>query len=340
VTGAATIAAEAEAPPARPPRVPVLDVAGLSVEFRTRSGTVRAVEDVSLSAHRGECVGVVGESGSGKSVTAYAVMRLLDRAARVTAGRIGFGGTDLLALPERGMAELRGRELSMIFQNPRAALNPIRPVGRQIADVLVRHGGVTRAGAPARAAALLAEVGIADPARRAGAYPFELSGGMCQRVGIALALACRPALLIADEPTTGLDVTTQAVIMDLVLGLARARGMATVLITHDLGLAARHCDRIAVMHAGHVVERAPAEALFSAPRHPYTARLLAATPRPGRALSDLAAIPGGLPDLRRDDLPACRFLSRCDRARADCAVPPLPRRRDAGGRLVACRYPL
>ena len=338
MTGAAILDTEAQ-PTARAPRVPVLDVAGLAVEFRTRAGTVRALEDVSLSVHRGECLGVVGESGSGKSVTAYAAMRLLDRAARVTAGRVLFGGADLLSLPERDMAELRGRELSMIFQNPRAALNPIRAVGRQIADVLVRHRGVTRARAPAQAAALLAEVGIPDPARRAAAYPFELSGGMCQRVGIALALACRPALLIADEPTTGLDVTTQAVIMDLVLGLARARGMATVLITHDLGLAARHCDRIAVMHAGHVVEDAPAGALFAAPRHPYTARLLAATPRPGRALSELAAIPGGLPDLRRDDLPACRFFARCDRARPDCAQPPLPRR-DEGGRLVACRYPL
>jgi peptide/nickel transport system ATP-binding protein len=229
----------------------------------------------------------------------------------------------------------------MIFQNPRAALNPIRPVGRQIADVLIRHGGVTRDQAPARAAQLLAEVGIPDPARRARAYPFELSGGMCQRVGIALALACRPALLIADEPTTGLDVTTQAVIMDLVTGLARERGMATVLITHDLGLATEHCDRIAVMHAGHVVEEAPTEAIFARPRHPYTARLIAATPRPGVPLSGLAAIPGGLPDLRRGDLPACRFLPRCDRAGPDCAAAPLPRattRED--GHMVACRHPL
>jgi peptide/nickel transport system ATP-binding protein len=328
------------APPAdAPARVPVLDVADLSIEFRTRSGTVHALQDVSLRIHRGECVGVVGESGSGKSVTAYAVMRLLDHAARITRGRITFGGMDLLAASERDMADLRGRELSMIFQNPRASLNPIRPVGAQIADVLVRHGGVTRDQAPARAAALLAEVGIPDPARRAQAYPFELSGGMCQRVGIALALACRPALLIADEPTTGLDVTTQAVIMDLVLGLAKARGMATLLITHDLGLATEYCDRIAVMHAGHVVEAAPTEALFAAPRHPYTRMLIAATPQPGRALADLASIPGGLPDLRRDDLPACRFLARCPRAEPGCAAPPLPRHVE-GGRMVACQHPL
>jgi len=320
------------------PAVPVLDVGDLSVEFRTRSGTVRALDRVSLQVGRGECLGVVGESGSGKSVTAYAVMRLLDAAGRVTAGRIAFGGMDLLAASDRELSELRGRELSMIFQNPRASLNPIRPVGRQIADVLIRHGGVTRDQAPARATALLAEVGIPDPARRARAYPFELSGGMCQRVGIALALACRPALLIADEPTTGLDVTTQAVIMDLVTGLAKARGMATILITHDLGLATEYCDRIAVMHAGHVVELAPTAALFAAPRHPYTAKLIAATPAPGRTLAELAAIPGGLPDLRRGDLPECRFSGRCERVDAACAAP-LPRHLE-DGRMVACHHPL
>jgi peptide/nickel transport system ATP-binding protein len=335
----AALLAEAERPAPAETRVPVLAVEDLSVEFRTRSGTVRALEKVSLAVHRGECVGVVGESGSGKSVTAYAVMRLLDDAGRVTAGSVRFSGIDLLAASARDIAELRGREMSMIFQNPRAALNPIRPVGRQIADVLVRHGGVTSAQAPEQAARLLAEVGIPDPARRARAYPFELSGGMCQRVGIALALACSPALLIADEPTTGLDVTTQAVIMDLVTGLARERGMATLLITHDLGLATEYCDRIVVMHAGHVVEEAPTEAIFLRPRHPYTSKLIAATPRPGIPLSALESIPGGLPDLRRDDLPACRYLARCERAGADCAAPPLPRI-EAGGGMVACRHPL
>jgi peptide/nickel transport system ATP-binding protein len=333
---AATLDAPAAAPHAR---VPVLAVRDLSVEFRTRSGTVRALEQVSLAVHRGECIGVVGESGSGKSVTAYAVMRLLDAAGRVTAGSVGFSGIDLLAASDRDIADLRGREMSMIFQNPRAALNPIRPVGRQIADVLIRHGGVTRDQAPGRAVQLLAEVGIPDPKRRAGAYPFELSGGMCQRIGIALALACRPALLIADEPTTGLDVTTQAVIMDLVTGLARERGMATMLITHDLGLATEYCDRIVVMHAGHVVEEAPTAAIFATPRHPYTAKLIAATPRPGVPLADLVSIPGTLPDLRAANLAPCRFLARCDRAMADCAVPPLLRRAEEG-RMVACRHPL
>lgn len=326
-------------PPLANPRVPVLDVQGLSVEFRTRSGTVRALEEVSLAVHRGECVGVVGESGSGKSVTAYAVMRLLDAAGRVTAGSVRFSGIDLLAASARDIADLRGREMSMIFQNPRAALNPIRPVGRQIADVLLRHAGATRDAAPERAVRLLAEVGIPDPARRARAYPFELSGGMCQRIGIALALACRPALLIADEPTTGLDVTTQAVIMDLVTGLAKERGMATVLITHDLGLATEYCDRIVVMHAGHVVEAAPTAEIFARPRHPYTAKLMAATPRPGVPLSGLASIPGNLPDLRSAALPACRFLARCERAEATCAAAPLPRLQE-GRHLVACRHPL
>jgi peptide/nickel transport system ATP-binding protein len=318
---------------------PLLAVEDLSVSFRTRSGTVRALEGVGFTIARGETVGIVGESGSGKSVTAYAVMRLLDPAARVTSGRIVFGGLDMLAADEATVAEIRGRELSMIFQNPRASLNPIRRVGAQIADVLVRHANLSARAAAERAVALLAEVGIPDPARRARAYPFELSGGMCQRVGIAIALACRPALLIADEPTTGLDVTTQATIMDLVAALGRARGMATMLITHDLGLATERCDRIVVMHAGHVVEDAPTEALFARPRHPYTERLLAATPRPGRSLADLRTIPGGLPDLRRDDLPPCRFHDRCHRRSLDCALPPLPRRVE-NGRLVACRHPL
>jgi peptide/nickel transport system ATP-binding protein len=318
---------------------PLLSVEDLSVEFRTRSGTVRALEAISFAIARGETVGVVGESGSGKSVTAYTVMRLLDEAARVTSGRIMFGGLDMLSADAGTLADLRGRELSMIFQNPRASLNPIRRVGEQIADVLLRHANVGAKEARERAVALLAEVGIPDPSRRAKAYPFELSGGMCQRIGIAIALACRPALLIADEPTTGLDVTTQATIMDLVSALGHARGMATMLITHDLGLATERCDRVVVMHAGHVVEDAPTAALFAAPRHPYTARLFAATPRPGVALSEISTIPGGLPDLRRDDLPPCRFSTRCDRRLDACDAPPLPRVIDQG-RLVACHNPL
>src|SRR5262249_26503726 len=215
--------------------------------------------------------------------------------------------------------------------------NPIRPVGRQIADILMRHGNIAAAQASERAVDMLAKVRIPDPRRRAAAYPFELSGGMCQRVMIAMALACEPALLIADEPTTGLDITTQAVIMDLIAELAVSQHMATLLITHDLGLAGEYCDRIAVMHAGHVVEIAPTSLLFAAPRHPYTARLIAATPGEISHLDALGSIPGSLPDLRRVDLPLCRYSERCDRASPDCRAAPLLRLTGADGRQVACR---
>jgi peptide/nickel transport system ATP-binding protein len=227
----------------------------------------------------------------------------------------------------------------MIFQNPRTALNPIRPVGRQIADVLVRHGNVTRTDAPERAVELLRSVGISDPARRARAFPFEMSGGMCQRVIIAIALAARPSLLIADEPTTGLDVTTQAVIMDLIGDLAAEIGMATIFITHDLALAAQRAARIVVMHAGHVVEFAPTRELFERPRHPYTAELIAATPDSAADLGDLAAIPGALPDLRRADLPPCRYSERCPRRQPVCDNP-LPKPQPDEPHVVACWNPL
>jgi len=320
--------------------IPLLAVADLSIEFRTRSGTVRALDRVGFALKRGQTMALVGESGSGKSVTAYAIMGILDEAARITTGSIVFGGLDMLAASPKALDEVRGREVAIIFQNPRAALNPIRPIGRQIADILLRHGNVTGAQAPGRAIEMLAKVRIPDPKRRALAYPFELSGGMCQRVMIALALACEPALLIADEPTTGLDITTQAVIMDLIAELAAAHSMATLLITHDLGLAAEYCDNIAVMHAGQVVEIAPTARLFAGPRHPYTAKLIAATPGDTTHLVDLASIPGGLPDLRRTDLPACRYSARCERRVDECLMPPLPRVAVAEGGLVACRYPL
>ena len=283
---------------------------------------------------------LVGESGSGKSVTAYAIMGILDPAARITSGRIVFDGPDLLTAGEKAMREIRGRELAIIFQNPRTALNPIRPVGRQIADVLLEHGNVSAAEAPRRAVEMLAKVRIPDPERRAASYPFELSGGMCQRVMIAMALACEPALLIADEPTTGLDITTQAVIMDLIVELVASQNMATLLITHDLALAAEYCSRIAVMHAGHLVELALTPLLFATPRHPYTAKLIAATPGAASRLDALAAIPGGVPDLRRTDLPACRYAERCERAAPDCREAPLLRLTSADGRQLACRHPL
>ena len=230
-------------------RTPLLAVENLSVEFRTRSGTVHAVDRVGFELFPGETLGLVGESGSGKSVTSFAIMGILDKAARVTSGRVLFRGRDLLRMDESRLHDMRGRELAMIFQNPRTALNPIRPVGRQIADVLERHADLAPAAAHRRAVQILGNVKIADPERRAQAYPFELSGGMCQRVMIATALSCKPALLIADEPTTGLDVTIQAVIMDLIAEMTAAEHMATLFITHDLALAAEQADNIAVMHA-------------------------------------------------------------------------------------------
>ena len=315
-----------------------LTVEGLSVEFRTRGGIVKALDRVGFSVGAGETLALVGESGSGKSVTAYAILGLLDAAGSITAGRAMLGATDLAAASPGELARIRGKRAAMIFQNPRAALNPIRAVGRQIADVLLRHGGATRGNAKDRAIEMLRAVGIPDPARRARAYPFELSGGMCQRVMIAIAVAARPSLLIADEPTTGLDVTTQAVVMDLVQAMAGETGMATILITHDLALAAERADRIAVMHAGHVVEEAATHELLARPRHPYTARLIAATPTHAGTLEDLESVPGGLPDLRRTDLPACRYAARCARRETVCDQT-LVSREIAPAHLLACWNP-
>jgi len=280
--------------------VPLLDVSDLTVEFSTRRGIVRAVQHVNVKIAKGETVGIVGESGSGKSVTSYAVMRILDRAGRIAEGAVHFTGLDICAASEDQMRSLRGREMSMIFQNPRAALNPIRKVGHQIEDVLDQHSQADSSALTDKAIEILDQVRIARPRERYHAYPFELSGGMCQRVVIALALACRPQLLIADEPTTGLDVTTQKTVMDLIVELTKKRGMSTILITHDLGLAATYCDRVAVMEKGHVVESAPSRQIFTAPSHAYTRKLMRATPRPGASLRDLlpeddpAAVGGNL----------------------------------------------
>ncbi len=272
---------------------PLLDIQNLTVEFATRRGTVQAVKAIDVSVAKGETVAIVGESGSGKSVTSYAVVRILDRAGKVAEGLISFSGIDLVTATETQMRDLRGREISMIFQNPRAALNPIRKVGKQIEDVLLEHVQATRATAWEKAIEALAKVRIARPEERYDAYPFELSGGMCQRVVIALALACQPQLLIADEPTTGLDVTTQKAVMDLIVELTRERGMSTILITHDLGLAAAYCDKVVVMEKGNVVETAQASEIFRNPQHPYTRKLMQATPRIGMSLRDL------LPDAQK-----------------------------------------
>ena len=278
---------------------PLLDVNDLTVEFATRRGIVKAVQHVNISVAKGETLGIVGESGSGKSVTSYAVMRILDRAGKIAEGSVMFSGIDVKTATEDQMRDLRGREISMIFQNPRAALNPIRKVGDQIEDVLRQHvqqSQVTDRGEKAIEA--LEQVKIARPRERYHAYPFELSGGMCQRVVIALALACNPQLLIADEPTTGLDVTTQKAVMDLIVELTKRRNMSTILITHDLGLAAAYCDRVIVMEKGRVVETAKSSDIFANPEHAYTKKLMRATPRLGVSLRDL------LPEEEAAALPA------------------------------------
>src|ERR1700738_3358753 len=267
---------------------PLLDVNDLTVEFATRRGIVKAVQHVNITVAKGETLGIVGESGSGKSVTSYAVMRILDRAEKIAEAWVVFADIDVKPASEDQMRDLRGREISMIFQNPRAALNPIRKVGDQIEDVLRQHVQQSPVGDRGeKAIEALEQVKIARPREHYHAYPFELSGGMCQRVVIALALACNPQLLIADEPTTGLDVTTQKAVMDLIVELTKRRGMSTILITHDLGLAAAYCDRVVVMQKGRVVETALSADIFAKPEHAYTKKLMRATPRLGASLRDL-----------------------------------------------------
>ena len=265
----------------------LLRIEDLHVAFSTRRGMVEAVRGVTLNVEPGEMLGLVGESGSGKSVTGFATTRLLDAAGRVTGGRILFRGQDVTKLRGDDLRQLQGAAMSMIFQNPRAALNPIRAIGLQIADAILTHKRISKDAARAEALELLRAVQIRDPEARMSAYPHELSGGMCQRVMIAIAISCNPSLLIADEPTTGLDVTTQKVVMDLLADIAAARGMATILITHDLGLAARYCRRIAVMEKGRIVEEADPGTLFSRPSHPYTRRLVAASPTATSRIEDL-----------------------------------------------------
>jgi peptide/nickel transport system ATP-binding protein len=294
---------------------PLLDVKDLTVEFTTRRGIVKAVQHVDIQVGKGETLGIVGESGSGKSVTSYAVMRILDRAGKIAEGSVMFSGIDVKAASEADMRDLRGREISMIFQNPRAALNPIRKVGDQIEDVLRQHVQQSQVGDRGeKAIEALEQVKIARPRERYHAYPFELSGGMCQRVVIALALACNPRLLIADEPTTGLDVTTQKAVMDLIVELTRQRGMSTILITHDLGLAAAYCDRVVVMEKGRVVETAKSADIFARPEHAYTKKLMRATPRIGVSLRDL---------LPEDEAAAAKPVAAPSRAPAEKSEKPL-----------------
>jgi oligopeptide/dipeptide ABC transporter ATP-binding protein len=291
---------------------PLLAVTDLRTEFLTRGGVVRAVDGVSWDVHEGETVALVGESGCGKSVSALSVMRLVEGpAGRIVGGQVLFRGRDLLALPEAEMRRVRGREIAMVFQEPMTSLNPVLSIGRQLTEGPEIHLGLAPAAARARAVELLTMVGIPDPEPRLRQYPHQFSGGMRQRLMIAMALACSPALLLADEPTTALDVTIQAQILELLRDLSRRLGVALLLITHDLGVVARYADRVNVMYAGRIVERAPAPRLYASPSHPYTVGLLRSVPRldrPRRA--ELEAIGGQPPDLARLP-PGCAFEPRC-----------------------------
>jgi oligopeptide/dipeptide ABC transporter ATP-binding protein len=315
---------------------PLLEIDDLVVTFRVGGGETRAVDGVSLSIAAGETVGLVGESGCGKSVTALSVLRLLPSPpARVAGGRILWRGTDLLGLADAAMRRVRGKEIAIVFQEPMTSLNPVFTIGSQIEEAIRAHERVGKRAAWDRAVELLGHVGIPDPSLRARDYPHQLSGGMRQRVMIAMALSCRPQLLIADEPTTALDVTVQAGILDLLRRLQEETGMAVLLITHDMGVVAEMARRVLVMYAGQIVEEAPVERLFAEPLHPYTSALLASVPRLDAPRDRLQAIPGSVPD--PSAFPAgCRFHPRCGLAEARCreAVPPLEAKR--AGHAARC----
>ncbi len=298
---------------------PLLQVEGLSIGFQTETGAVRVIEGVSFALCAGETLGLVGESGCGKSVTAQTLMRLLPMPpARIESGRILFEGEDLVAAGERRLRTLRGDRMGMIFQEPMTSLNPTMSVGAQISEVLILHRGMTASEARVKSIAGLTEVGIGSPERRYDQYPHQLSGGLRQRVMIAMALACRPALLIADEPTTALDVTVQAQILELIARLKRELGLAILLITHDLGVVAEVCDRVAVMYAGSIVETGPTATVLTNPHHPYTAGLLASSPRHARRGVDLPTIAGTVPAPGNRGR-GCAFATRCPRAQPRCA---------------------
>jgi oligopeptide/dipeptide ABC transporter ATP-binding protein len=289
---------------------PLLEVKGLRTSFKTRDGLVRAVSGIDFHVDRGEIMGLVGESGCGKSVTSLSILRLVAKPGQIEAGEVIFDGQDLLKLSNDAMRRIRGDRISMIFQQPTSSLNPVWDVGTQIEEVLRIHRGMKGKAAGARAAELLKMVGIPDPQRRLKAFPHEMSGGMAQRVMIAMALACEPELLIADEPTTALDVTIQAQILDLMRNLRDETGTAIVLITHDLGVVAEMCDRVAVMYAGEIVEHADVSTLFRRPLHPYTQGLIGSIPVVGAVQDELSVIPGNVPNLI-DLPPGCRFAPRC-----------------------------
>jgi peptide/nickel transport system ATP-binding protein len=314
----------------------LLDIAGLEVGFGNR---VAAVRGISLEVARGETHCLVGESGCGKSVSALAIMNLLVRGARRSAERMNFAGEDLLRLSDSGMARLRGNRVAMIFQEPMTSLNPAYTVGSQMVEVLRRHRKASRAAAADRAVELLGRVGVTAPGLRLGQFPHQLSGGLRQRVMIAMALMCAPELLIADEPTTALDVTVQAQILRLLADLRRELGLGVLLITHDLGVVARVADRVSVMYAGEIVESAPAAQLFTAPRHPYTRGLLECVPVPGKVRpgEPLGSIPGVVPRIP-PGFQGCAFRDRCGQAMPDCAKA-APWQAAGAAHAYLCRQP-
>jgi len=317
---------------------PLLSIRDLEVHFPGPSGPLRAVDGVTLEVGRGEAVAVVGESGCGKSLTALSVLRLISPPGRIAGGAILLEGRDLLTLSEEEMCAVRGGRAAMVFQEPMTALNPVLTVGFQVAEAVRAHEKVTRAQARARARELLVSVALPDPDRILDAFPHQLSGGQRQRVMIAMALACKPALLLADEPTTALDVTLQAQLLELLDGLRRELGLSVLLITHDLGVVARFAERVYVMYCGRVVEEAPVAALFADPRHPYTRGLLASVPRHG-ARGRLASIPGSVPPLSALP-PGCAFAPRCGHAMPQCtAAAPATVSVGEGHRVRCVLYP-
>ncbi|HUJ59574.1 MAG TPA: ABC transporter ATP-binding protein [Kofleriaceae bacterium] len=319
---------------------PVLEIRELVTEFRTEHGAVRAVDGISFDVPARGMLGLVGESGSGKSVTALSIMRLVAPPGRIASGAIRYAGKDLVSLPERDMRAIRGNRIAMIFQEPMTSLNPVFTVGDQVGEAVRLHQGKSRREARAIAIEMFAKVGIPSPDDRVDAYPHQLSGGMRQRVMIAMALACKPDLLIADEPTTALDVTIQAQILELLDQLQRELGMSVLLITHDLGVVAETCDEVVVMYAGRIVERAATETLFAAPRHHYTQGLLRSAPSYGEAAAHarLQEIPGMVPALH--ELPrGCKFVDRCPAAQQRCRDEE-PALVELGASRVRCHFPV
>lgn len=298
----------------------MLDLQDLTVQFRSRRGSMSAVSNASLQIERGQIVGLVGESGCGKSTTALAISRLLPKTARITSGRCEFDGLDLLRIPENEMQRIRGRKIGFVFQDPMTSLNPLLPVGRQISEALSRHLRLSHRAATARAAELLDRVGVPRAKKRMRDFPHQFSGGMRQRVMIAIAISCEPTVIIADEPTTALDVTIQAQVLDLLASISQESGTSVLLITHDFGIAARLCDRISVMYAGQIVESGTTDDIFGRPQMPYTRGLIACIPRIDDDRTQMLRTIEGLPPALSETPIGCRFRPRCDYARELCST--------------------